>query len=177
MIINTFASINILGMFEFPLKVTYEDLKIGAFNEIGKFIISTTIPIITFASFISLLGLYQIFFMQDFIIGFFFVIMGFFVSVILAILLYRDTIHIHESIMKHKNKLKRKTIKKIQQLLEDGDDNEIDINFSEIETIHHFYNEVLDINDWPFNPTSIKKLVITLGSSLIPLLLSLFGFM
>lgn len=181
LIINSFSCINKLGSDEFPLSVTYEDLKTGTFEELGKFIISTNIPVIAVATFVSILGLYEIFIIQDLIIGYFCIVIGLFASSFLAFLLYRDTIQIHTSIIRHKKELQKKAIRKIQHLLGDDDDDDsvdietTEIDFSEIESIHHFYNEVLTINDWPFNPGSIKKLVITLGSTLIPFILSLFG--
>ncbi|GAH06174.1 unnamed protein product, partial [marine sediment metagenome] len=47
--------------------------------------------------------------------------------------------------------------------------------YKTIHSIHEYYDRIDEINDWPFNPTSIKKLVITLGSSVVPLLLSFIG--
>lgn len=180
LLIYSFSCINKLGSNDFPLKVTYEDLKIGAFEKIGKFIISINIPVIIASSFLSIIGLYQILIVRDLVVGFTIILIGFSATVSLAILLYRDTLHIHNAILEHKNKLKKRTIGNIQELLNNDEDDTKEIKSSKIETIHfhhRFYNEILNINDWPFNPTSIRKLAITLGSSVLPLLLSFFGIM
>ena len=48
--------------------------------------------------------------------------------------------------------------------------------YDTLEKINIYYDRIESISDWPFNPKSIKKLVITLGSSVVPLLLSFIGF-
>ncbi|MFX1364994.1 MAG: hypothetical protein ACFFCE_15800 [Promethearchaeota archaeon] len=172
-IIITFRCINKLGSEKFQLKVSYKELKIGAFNEIGKFIMSINIPVIAGSTFISIVGLFYIFTYRGTAtsyIGYYYIGLGLAISVIMAFLLYKNTLHIHNSIVTHKEGLKAKIIGSIQDNL--SEDN---VNYMEIQAIHHFYNEILNISNWPFNPTSIKKFLITLGSSVVPFILSLFG--
>ena len=171
MIIATFMCINKLGSEEYPLNVKYADLKIGAFNEIGQFILSLTIPtIVVFTSF-SIIGLIQVFIFREAFVGFVVVAIGSMGILAMAVLLYMNTIHIHEAITDFKDKLKNSLINQVQDMLLD----EIDRDFNKIQKIHAFYERVESINDWPFNPASIKKLTITLGSSVLPLVLSIFG--
>ncbi len=175
-IINTFTSLNKLGTEKFPLTVSYKDLKIGAFEKIGKFIIKLVIPIILLCSFISILGLYQILALDYFIMGYALMAIGLTITTLLAFLLYKNTIHIHDSILKFKINLKVSILNEIEII------NTISLReitrpkkYQIIRNIHNYYHDVEKISDWPFNPSSIKKLAIVFGSSVLPILLSLFG--
>ena len=74
--------------------------------------------------------------------------------------------------MKFKQNLKLNILKQVQKNLLR---HPREINFHEIFNIHEFYDEIDKISDWPFNPTSIRKLTITFSTSVLPLLLSFFG--
>ena len=76
--------------------------------------------------------------------------------------------------MNFKDDLKHLLIQEIQSLTKST---EIDVHkkYKTISNIHDYYDKIDNVSDWPFNPTSIKKLVITLGSSVVPLIISFFG--
>ncbi|TXT58934.1 MAG: membrane protein of unknown function [Promethearchaeota archaeon] len=177
--ITTFICINKLGSKEYPLKVTYEDLKIGAFEQIGKFIISLSIPAILIGTFFSIIGLTFIFFVRNFFYGYTMLGVSLFITIIFAFLLYKNTIHIHEAIVSYKTKLKQRLIKQIQKLsFKERNVSEINeeyMIYSTIYNLHDYYERVDNINDWPFNPTSLKKLFITFSSSVLPFFLSFIG--
>lgn len=165
----TFKSINDMGTDEFQLTVTYKDLKIGAFNEIGKFIISISIPTIILSTIISILGAIVAIIYNNTIVGIFYMGLGLYVVIATSVLLYSNTVHIHNSITQYKRTLSNKIIDKVQFILNRPP---FEIDYDTIFEIHQFYHDVVEISDWPFNPTSIKKLVITLGSSLLPIVFS-----
>ncbi|MFX0083927.1 MAG: hypothetical protein ACFE94_19450 [Candidatus Hodarchaeota archaeon] len=50
-----------------------------------------------------------------------------------------------------------------------------DIDYDKIFKLNNFCHEVDKIYDWPFNPKSIKKLLASLGSPILPLIISFFG--
>ncbi|TKJ19853.1 MAG: hypothetical protein CEE43_14055 [Promethearchaeota archaeon Loki_b32] len=175
-LLNTLRCLNKLGTEEYPLNVTYEDLKIGAFDSIGKFIISTSIPCIILSTFFSIMGLYVLFVFNNIIIGYFYIITSILLTVIFSTLLYRNTIHIHEAIKQYKFNLKYSLIQQIKTIsLKNSTEMDIHKKYKTIYNIHDYYEKVDEVSDWPFNPTSIKKLVITLSSSVIPLIISFFG--
>jgi hypothetical protein len=177
--ITTFMCINKLGSEEFPLRVTYEDLKIGAFEKIGKFIISLSIPAILLGTFFSIVGLGYIFLMKNYLYGYLMLSASLIITILFAGLLYKNTIHIHEAIVSFKEKLKQNLIDQIQELTwkqKDASDlSEKHMMYHTIYNIHDYYEKVDDINDWPFNPTSLRKLTITFSSSVLPFLLSFIG--
>ena len=169
-LVFTFQCLNKLGTEEFPLNINYKDLKVGAFQNIGKFLIEVIIPPILLSTSFGIWGLLFLYVYNDIIAAYILMILGLGVASILALLLYKNTIHIHNSIVKFKNDLKVKAMNEIQKLI-----SQENIDYEKIQMIHNYYNEILEIRDWPYNPTSIKKLTITMGSSVIPLLLSVFG--
>lgn len=174
LIFNTYKCINKLGSEEFPLNITYEELKIGAVNSIGSFIISLTIPLIILSTIFSTIGLVSLFFLNDLIWGYSFISVSLAITSIFSFLLYKNTIHIHESIVKFKDLLKHELINQIQTLKESHDLN-IHQKYETIDNIHKFFEKVDDINDWPFNPISVKKFIVTFSSSILPLIISFFG--
>ncbi|KKN17388.1 hypothetical protein LCGC14_0966300 [marine sediment metagenome] len=189
MIVNTFRSLNILG--EKNLKISYEDLKAGGFEAIGKFVISISIPTIVLSTFFSILGLYMILAVNDMVVGYSCLIVSLVITTMLSFLLYKNTTDIHDAISIFKEKLKHSLLKEIQDITNKKvkgakEDTPIKqfarkllfskIKYKTIQSIHEYYDKIDEINDWPFNPKSIKKLVITLGSSLVPLALSFIGF-
>jgi len=177
-IITTFLCINQLGSETFPLNVTYEELKIGAFEKIGKFVISLSIPSILISTVFSILGLINIYLFEEFFVGYIYLFIGLFITIIFAYLLYKNTINLHEAIKRFKFNLKYDLIKEIQNLTTEKEEN-YNLNrsqkFQTIRNIHHYYDRIDEINDWPFNPKSFRKLTITFLSSILPLILSFFG--
>ena len=171
-VFNTFKCLNKLGMKQYRLNVTYKDLKTGSFEAIGRFIMKLSLPMIILSTFISIFGLIGVLVLNDPVFGYMQLGLGIVVTFIMSFLLYKNTINIHKAISKYKLELKDQVLKKIQQNLL-APPREID--YDEICDLHDFYDEVDTIYDWPFNPASIKKLTITLGSSVFPLLLSFFG--
>lgn len=176
-VVTTFSCINKMGSEKFKLTISYKDIKTGTFEILGVLIISLTIPIIILATIIGLIGSYFIIAFKGYIYGILFLILGIIISVLMTFLLYKDTLSIHQEISKWKNNLLKYTVKQIEVLLNKEDfSSNSSIEYERIQEIHKFFNEVSKVNDWPFNPTSLKKLVITLGSSVLPVILSLLGF-
>jgi len=167
-----FKCISKLGTEQYPLSVSYKELKTGAFNEIGKYIISLSIPIIILSTGVSILGLITVFIMNNALYGFFYMILGLIIVSMMSLLLYKNTTDIHEAIAKYKDELKDSVISHIQIILSWPKD---EVDFHQVYRIKAFLDEVDDIRDWPFNPTSIKKLVMALGTSFVPILFSLLG--
>lgn len=171
MLLSAYKCINKLGTKDYPLNVRYKNLKSGAFETIGIFIISLTIPTILLSTLLGILGLFYIFTFGDAAIGYLYVGAGFGLTSIFCILLYINTLHLHQSIVDEKRRLLMKIMADIQKLLD-----EEKVDYNQIQVVHAFYEKVKEINDWPFNPASIKKLAITFSSSVVPLILSFFGF-
>ncbi|TXT61462.1 MAG: membrane protein of unknown function [Promethearchaeota archaeon] len=173
-----FKSLNKLGSEKYPLNVTYKDLKIGAFDRIGKFVISLTIPIIILCTILSILGLYRVIIQKAYLAGYIFMGLGLAITTLMAFLLYKNTLHIHDSITRFKFNLQENLLDKIQKINENDPsigDMDIKSKYETIQNINNLYYEIDKINDWPFNPTSIRKLTITFGSSILPLIISFFG--
>jgi len=175
LIIYSFQCINKLGTEEFPLHVTYQDLKIGAFESIGKFVISMSIPAIILSTFFSITGLINIFILESLGPGYGFLIASLLITTMFSLLLYKNTLHIHEAITKFKFNLKYKLIKEIQEITTEEQDSFVGENYQTIKNIHDYYDRIDEINDWPFNPKSLRKLFITFSSSILPLILSFLG--
>jgi hypothetical protein len=167
----TFGCLNKLGSAEYPLKVTYVDLKIGAFTKIGQFLISLSIPIIFLATIISIIGMFYNILYTGYLLAYLYMGAGILIAFSLSYLLYHNTLHIHHSIVSFKDDLIYETITKVQDLL--AQENR---NYRHIEIVHNFYREIQAINVWPFNPRSLKKLTLTLGSTVVPFFLSFLGW-
>jgi len=155
-----------------PLRKTYEVMRGAAFENIGKIIIYLAISTLLLATFLSILGLITIFVFKIFLEGYFYLITGLIINILIAFLLYKNTIHIHNEIVKYKSDHKTLLLKQIQNILEKPPNER---NYDEIDKIHNFLNEVDKIYDWPYNPKSLKKLAITFLSSILPLMLSFLG--
>jgi len=188
-LINTFRTLNKLG--KKNLKISYEDLRAGRFEEIGKFVISISIPTIVLSTFVGIFGLYLVVVDNNFGAGYSSIIIGIVITIMISFLLFKNTTNIHDAISRFKDDLKHSLLKEIKEITdkkvkEDDEDTLIKqfarkllfykLKYKTIQSIHEYYDKIDEINDWPFNPRSIKKLVITLGSSLVPLALSFIGF-
>ncbi len=167
--------LKILGKEEkVPLRVSYEDLKIGLFDKFGKFVMKISIPSIILGTFFSAFGLYLVLVVKDYN-GYTFIGISAFATIIFVLLLYKNTMNIHKSIIKSKTDLKEKLIKQIDIIEKNTEMKPKDI-YQTIYNIHSYIEKVNEISNWPFDSASIKKLVFTIGSSVVPLVLSLFGF-
>lgn len=177
-ILFTFICLNKLGK-EFHLKVKYIELRSGKYEAIGKMVISFTIPAILFSTFLSIVGMFSVFLLNHFFDGFTYMLTGLMITAFLGFLLYKNTDNIHEEIVVGKQEIKEKINEKIQVFFEAStktdDKEELHKIYLTIVNMQNFLADIDAINDWPFNPSSIKKLVITLGSSVVPIFLSLFG--
>ena len=171
LLFSFFKGINALGD-KFSLRVTFRNLKLGYFDDIGKFIMSVSIPTILFSTFYSILGFYIIVVIRNLFLGYAFMGISIVLTIIISSLLYKNTLNIHNSIVLSKKNLKISLLKDIDALSSLKSKSKYDT----LEKINIYYDRIESISDWPFNPKSIKKLVITLGSSVVPLLLSFIGF-
>lgn len=172
LVVFTFKCINLLGTEEFPLNVNYKELKIGAFNDIGQFIISISIPLVLLCTVISILGAVALVMFNSVVMGPLYLIVGLLITILVSFLLYKNTIDIHDSLAKFKEELQESIVSHIQIILSWPAE---EVDYHNIYRIQSFLKEVDDIRDWPFNPSSIKKLIITLGTPLLPLFLSIVG--
>jgi len=173
----SYRCLNKIGTKEYPINDDYNSLRSGKYEEIGKYIISFTIPIILLGTFISIVGLFYIFATAEDFAGFIYVVMGLLIAVFMSFLLYKNTVNLHRAISDGKQDLKERVISEMHEINErQYPVDQYDKKYKTLVNMQSFYVSIDEINDWPFNPTSIKKLVITLGSSAVPLVLSLFGF-
>ena len=172
-IISIFRCINKLGTSEFSLNINYKELKMGAFNNIGKFIMEVSIPVIIISAYLSILGLVWIYLFDNYLYGLSTIIVGFLIILLIAFLSYKNTIHIHERIVEFKAKEKRRLMDHVQQLISKPNPEEID--YDKVYKIEVLYKQIEKIYTWPYDPKTVKKLFITLGSSVLPLILSFFG--
>jgi len=179
-LIITYQCLNKLGhkkrkKEEYRLNIKYEHLKTGVFNEIGKFIMGFTIPTIVLGTFISIIGLFYIF-SGLLISGYIYIISGLVLDALIVFLLYRNTLKIHYAITDTKSQILKDVAKDIQTLnAKPSSEIELPQKYEALLNLVSFYDSVEEITDWPFDPASIKKLLLTLASSVVPLGLSLFG--
>ena len=178
-LLASFICVHQIGTDEYKIDVSYEHLKRGLFQEIGVFIISFSIPVIILSTFFSAFGYYLILALPwDRVPGVSYLILGVLLNISIIFLLYRNTLTIHEKIIEYKEALKKRVMQDIQDAIPTYKNREFSkdkLIYSEMQEMHEFYSEVSSIQDWPFNPTSIKKLLITLASSIVPIILSIFG--
>ncbi len=176
MFLMIFKCFNELGKEKFSLKITYRDIKTGLYNNFGKSILKNTVPVLLITTILSIMGLIYIVVLKNISGGLMWLGVSLFITITILFLIYRSTLYIHKEITLFKTDLKMFLIKEIQ-LINDLSESEIDMNsrFLTIDNIHDYYHEVNSIRDWPFNPGSIKKLIVVFGSSILPLILSLFG--
>ncbi len=180
LIINTFRSIDNLGKVkeserrdkkkDFSLSPEYRDLKKGIFEIIGRLIISfATISILLF-SLLGIVGLFYFFYHGDIWWGYFFMGLGFSLASIMVIVLYKNTIHIHKSIVTFKYKQRGEILDVVQEDLKILGEKKVP---ERILILHNLCKEIDDIYDWPFNPSSIKKFLVTALSAVGPFIFSL----
>ncbi len=172
-IVSVFSSINKLGTPGFSLRINYKELRFGSFDKIGRFIINISIPVIGVSFFLSAIGLIWIFIFDNYYNGIINIIVGFVIIVVLVILLFIDTVHIHSRMLDFKKTEMEKVLNTIQNILYTHDPDGID--YRNICDIHRFYYEIEKIHTWPYNPKTMRNLIITLLTSVIPLVLSFFG--
>ena len=100
------------------------------------------------------------------------------ITIGLSILLYLNTIHIHRAITEFKESLKLNLANEIHNIgLKTIDELDVHKKYKTIFNIHNYYNEVDKINEWPYKSKSIKKLILFLLSSVLPLILSFYRFL
>jgi hypothetical protein len=155
-----------------PLKIHYFDLKIGSLIDIGKFLVSITIPTVILFLIFSVIGLIQVFFFTEFFAGFLLIIFGFIGTIIMVPLLFKSTAHIRMATINSKMKIKEQSLHQIQEIMALDESNR---DYNKIYQIHDLYKRVDDVHDWPFNPMSTRKIVAFIFSGFLPLILSLFG--
>ncbi len=172
--VRIYSLINQLGTKKYPLRIEYTDLKTGKFEKIGIFIISFTIPTILLGTIMGIIGLFYVLILKSFISGYLYIIMGLLIAILMAFLLYKCTVNIHKAISKQKEELLEKAAIDLQNEYLHGD-SDPSKRYETLYNMNNFYLTIESINDWPFNPTSYRKLFITLGSSLLPLFLSFLG--
>ncbi len=179
LILFTYICINKLGTENdsFHLEINFKELKLGKFNDIGKFIISFTIPLLILTTLTSILGMFWIFLGKTIVEGFLVIGIGLGAAIILSILFFKNTIHIHEAIKEKKDYYIGIFLDELVEVyqMKNLDLSNINNKYQTLKSIHETCDKVDDISDWPFNPSSIKKLAIFLSSSVIPLIVSFFG--
>ncbi len=178
-ILFTYICINKLGTKDdaFHLEIDYKELKLGKCNNIGKFIISFTIPILILTTLTGIIGMFWIFLGKTIVEGFFVIGIGLGAAIILSILFFKNTVRIHEAIKEVKDFYKQIFLDELVEVykMKNLDLNNINNKYQTMKSINEICDKVDDISDWPFNPSSIKKLAIFLASSVVPLIISFFG--
>jgi hypothetical protein len=166
-----FDAMNQLGNERFSLDISYSDLRSDQLNQLGKQLMAITIPMILGLSLVSVIGLVNLYVFREGIIGITFIALGSSGVVLFVILLYYNTLAIHAAITKCKSELCAELLKEIQAEI-----NKKDLcDFQKVYHMHLLYEKYEQISDWPFDPTSLRKLGLTMASSLTPIILSLFS--
>jgi hypothetical protein len=173
-LVSVYILLNQLGSDEFPLNIDYTALKTGRFETIGIFILSFTIPTMLLGTILGIFGLPYILMIQNYLSGFVYMSMGLSIAGVMAFLLYKCTVEIHHAISDTKENLMKEVAEDIQKLHADKNYNRKD-KYKELYNMNFYYETLESINDWPFNPASFRKLLITLSSSVLPFALSIFG--
>ncbi|MFW9987055.1 MAG: hypothetical protein ACFFC3_00165 [Candidatus Odinarchaeota archaeon] len=166
--------INVLGN-KAKLYIKYEHLINGVFNNIGKFILKITISSSLLGTSYSILGLIQILILRRYMVGYIFIGISLGITVFLIVSFYKNTINLHKAIVTKKEDLIENLLAKISEVYIVYK-SEYYQRYQTIYNIHECIDRIDKISDWPFNPTSFRKFIITISSSVVPLLLSLFGF-
>lgn len=167
-ILAIFQSIMKTNKAEFQFNLSYSVLRGNSFDLIGEFLISLMIPIISITAAFGVMGLVQVFIFNEMLIGILLVVLGFLIAVVISLLLYFSTRHIHLVIKHQKYLMKTNLLQKIEILY---NKNELE----KIKAMHECFDEINSIKEWPINPSTFKAILTYLSSSLIPLILALFG--
>ena len=172
--IRIFLSINEIGSDKYPLAITFSDLRIGTINKIGGFIISISIPALLMATTVGINGSMMLLYYKEInsITSYLETLIGIPTVVLLSVLLYKCTMKIHFAIVDFKEKLYWDINSEIE--IELVKENNLK-DFNRITQMNIFYEKLEKIQDWPFDPTSLKKFTVTSLSTLFPIILSLFG--
>ncbi|MHA1733900.1 MAG: hypothetical protein ACTSU5_18315 [Promethearchaeota archaeon] len=171
-VVTTFGAISKLGK-EYRLKLSFIDLKLGSLHKLGSIVISMGIPSILLSTGLTILGLLELFWISNLYLGVGYLLFSVFFNAMFVYLTYKSTIDVHEAITIYKLELKKQFKKEINRIVRQPVG---EIDFKRLEEIHDFFDEVDKINDWPLNPTSMKKFGVTMLSSIVPIVLSPLGF-
>ncbi|NMC05363.1 MAG: hypothetical protein GYA24_09135 [Candidatus Lokiarchaeota archaeon] len=169
-IIKMFLAIRLLGTEMFPLKITYKALKLGLFESIGKLATLYSLIGIAISVTAEIMSMIRVVVIKDYYyLAMIFI--GVIVSLTFVILLYKSIVHVHQAIVKHKTMLKTIVIDHIQGEFDRADA----IDPRNIDAWHHLLHEIEATKEWPVSANSIKKLFVSLASSIAPLVASLFN--
>jgi hypothetical protein len=168
---NFFLGVSKLGTEKFPLNVTYISIKSGSFHNIGKTVINVSVPLLLISTGVGIFGLLNMYFLDNNVFfGFMEILFGILISVFILILLYRDTIHVHQSIVEFKGKLVDESIEILEKEMRQEK-----IDYIRVSSINHFISEVENTSDWPFDPASLRKFFVAFATTFLPFILSFIG--
>jgi hypothetical protein len=157
-----------LGSEDYSININYRDLKAGTLKSFGKWAISIIIPPIVLCTSLSATGFFYLIFYDAVVQGYFMMITGIIIALIAVILLFKITYDLRKTIVNCKKELK----KELEVYLPTNfDKNSID--FVELGAKKNLYESIDEIENWPFDLSTVKKLFLTFATSILPLLLSI----
>ncbi len=106
--------------------------------------------------------------------GYIYIAIGLVLDAFLVFLLYKNTINIHDAVVDTKSGILSDIGKDIEKMNENSSI-ELPKKYEAIMSMISFSESVDSMSDWPFKAKSIRTLTLTLGSAIVPLLLSFFG--
>ncbi|MFX0099832.1 MAG: hypothetical protein ACFFCS_09625 [Candidatus Hodarchaeota archaeon] len=171
---NTFNIFMKLGTKEFPISLNYKDLKSNSLIAFGKRTLFMCSIFAIMTSVIGIIGLIYIIIYNDMIAGLAGVLLGFIISIILLYIFFKLSIHLHNIIVGIKSDLKTEILSDIQITLDDSPS--IGEKYDTLHKMHSFYNEIENINEWPFNLSSILKLTFSVISAFFPFIFTIIRF-
>jgi hypothetical protein len=156
-----------LGSDDYLIIINYKELKIGTLKSFGKWAIYIIIPPILLCTSLGATGFFYLVFYDAVVQGYFMMITGITIALIATILLFKITNDLRETIVKCKQKLKDQLADELPESFE-----EKPVDFIAFEAKKNLYESVDEIENWPFDISTVKKLFLTFATSVLPLILS-----
>ncbi|MHA1734332.1 MAG: hypothetical protein ACTSU5_20525, partial [Promethearchaeota archaeon] len=164
-------AISSIGNDEFRIDITYMDLKVGTYQEIGVFPLSMGLIMIMSATMLGVLGYFYLSVLKS-ATGYWFMLIMLVVDSVAVFCIFYSTVTIHNQIVEFKEDLTGRLKDYINRALAVGMEK---VDFGNLQRMNRFCDEVHKIGDWPLNPASVKKIALSLLSGLLPFMLTIFA--
>jgi hypothetical protein len=169
---NVFSCIKYIGTSEFPIKLSFLILRSNSLNQFGKLVISISIPIIFLATCTSIIGYLELIIYKNLLNVYSMIGISIAIIALVLYLLFSNTMDLHNAIFDCKYNLIENILMQIDTEMNNKPPM---IDYDNIFKMNELIKEIENIDDWPFNPTSFKKLAASIGSSLFPIVFSFIG--